>query len=308
MSEPGTTYLGMELAHPVVASASPLSGSLDGVCRLEDAGAAAVVLPSLFEEQIGEADAESEADRYLELVRSAKEAIAIPVIASLNGTTDAGWTRYATAIQQAGADAIELNIFHIPSDLAVTGRAVEQRYVDIVYAVRIGTRLPLAVKIAPFFSSLGEMAKRLIVAGADGLVLFNRFYQPDIDLDRRELVTTLELSARQEIRLPLLWLGRLRGNLPASLAASSGVETAGEVVKYLLAGADVVMTASALLRHGPEHIRTLVTGLRRWLDQNDYASVSQMRGSLSHANVADPTVFDRRNYVRMLQDYRVYAK
>jgi dihydroorotate dehydrogenase (fumarate) len=310
MADLRTSYLGLELDHPVVASASPLSRTLDGIRSLEDGGASAIVLASLFEEQINGSDryGGTETDAYLELIRQARQAVSVPVIASLNATADEGWTRHAAAMHEAGASAIELNIFHIPADPAISGRVVEQRYIDIVLAVRAATNLRLAVKIAPYFSSIGEMARRLIVAGADGLVLFNRFYQPDIDLETRNLVTTLELSARQEIRLPLLWIGLLYGRLPCNLAATTGVETSGEVVKYLLAGADVVMTTSSLLRNGPGHIRTLVTGLRRWLDQNDYATVRQSRGTLSHARAADPGAFERANYVRMLQEYRSYAK
>jgi dihydroorotate dehydrogenase (fumarate) len=321
-----TAYLGLSLEHPVVASSSPLSRTLDGIRRLEDAGASAIVLFSLFEEQLrfegddggllpaelrggdggsGGADAApARPDEYLELIRAAREAVGIPIIASLNGVTDGGWTRYARAIQDAGADALELNIFHVPADIATSGREVEQRYVDVVLAVRSAVRIPLAVKVGPYFSSMGEMARRLIVAGADGLVLFNRFYQPDFDLDRIEVVPTLQLSERVEIRLPLLWLAILHGRLPVSLAATTGVETAGEVVKYLLAGADVVMTASSLLRHGPQHIRTLVTGLGKWLGSRGYHSVGQMRGTLSQLCVADPTSFERANYLRIMQEYR----
>jgi dihydroorotate dehydrogenase (fumarate) len=321
-----TAYLGLSLEHPVLASSSPLSRTLDGIRRLEDGGASGVVLFSLFEEQLrfeeddgGVAAAELRAadqafagagaaparpDEYLELIRAAREAVRIPIIASLNGVTDGGWTRYARAIQDAGAAALELNIFHLPADIATSGREVEQRYVDVVLAVRSAVRIPLAVKVGPYFSSMGEMARRLIVAGADGLVLFNRFYQPDFDLDRLEVVPTLQLSERVEIRVPLLWLAILHGRLPVSLAATTGVETSGEVVKYLLAGADVVMTASSLLRHGPQHIRSLVTGLRQWLDRRSYRSVGQVRGALSQLCVADPTSFERANYLRIMQEYR----
>lgn len=321
-----TAYLGLSLEHPVLASSSPLSRTLDGIRRLEDGGAAAIVLFSLFEEQLrfeedygdvvssgtraadggigGPATAPARPDEYLELIRAAREAVRIPIIASLNGVTDGGWTRYARAIQDAGAHALELNIFHVPADIATSGREVEQRYVDVVLAVRSAVRIPLAVKVGPYFSSMGEMARRLIVAGADGLVLFNRFYQPDFDLDRLEVVPSLQLSERVEIRLPLLWLAILHGRLPVNLAATTGVETSGEVVKYLLAGADVVMTASSLLRHGPQHIRSLVTGLRQWLERGSYASVGQVRGALSQLCVADPTSFERANYLRIMQEYR----
>jgi dihydroorotate dehydrogenase (fumarate) len=325
-----TTYLGLKLEHPVVASASPLSYTLDGIRRLEDCGASAIVMFSLFEEQIRSeneaydyltrvgADSGPEAtaffpmfgpkevgpDAYLELIRRAKEAVAVPVIASLNGVTDSGWTSYARLMQEAGADAIELNVFYVPADVAVDGRAVEQRYVDIAFAVRRAVSIPLAVKLSPFFSSIGDLARRVVVAGADGLVLFNRFYQPDFDLEHLDVVPTLQLSSRQEIRLPLLWISILRGRLPVALAATTGVETRDEIVKYLLAGADVVMTTSALLRHGPEYLRTLITGLRDWLHRREYLSVAQMKGSLSQQKVAEPEAFERANYVRILQGWK----
>lgn len=319
-----TTYLGLPLAHPIVAAASPLSRTIDGVRRLEDGGAAAIVLFSLFAEQVfPEAEPLPGAghgaprgmvaqswrpgqgavgpDAYLELIRRAKETVDIPVIASLNGVTDAGWTRFAHDAQQAGADAIELNIFYIPADLAVSGRQVEQRYVDVVLAVRSSVRIPVSVKVCPFFSAMGEMARRLVVAGADGLVLFNRFYQPDIDLDRLAVLPALELSRPAEARLPLLWIALLRGRLPADLAATTGVESTDEVVKYLLAGADTVMTASAVLRHGPEHITQLVRGLHEWLDRRGYDSLARIRGLLAHRTIADPDTYERMNYIKVLQ-------
>jgi dihydroorotate dehydrogenase (fumarate) len=316
----------MELAHPVIVSASPFTRSLDGIRRLEDAGAAAIVMHSLFEEQIrthdqprewsgaeaepafgsppAQGDEDPGPEEYLDLLRRAKESVGIPVIASLNGVTDEGWTSYARSIQETGVDAIELNIFHIPADLRTTGRQVEQRYADVVFAVRSAVSIPLAVKIGPYFSALGEMARRLVVSGADGLVLFNRFYQPDFDLDTLEVVTDLELSHRSEIRLPLLWIAALHGRIPASLAASTGVQTAAEVVKYLLAGADVVMTTSALLRQGTEHLPRLVEGLRYWLDRHEYDAVATMQGILSQEKIEDPTSQDRANYLKILQSYR----
>jgi len=326
----GTDYLGLRLAHPIVASASPLSKSLDGIRRLEDGGASAIVMFSLFEEQIRR---ENEAfehlitagtesfgeslgyfpdldygiagpDSCLELIRAAREAIDVPVIASLNGTTPAGWTTYARSLEQAGADAIELNIFYLALDPDATGRTVEQRYVDVVSAVRESVNVPVAVKLGPYFSAFGEMAGRLVQAGADGLVLFNRFYQPDFDLERLDVVTDLALSSPAEIRLPLLWIAVLRGRLDASLAATTGVWSESEVVKYLLAGADAVMTTSALLEHGPHHAREMVDGLRAWMDQHGYASVAALRGAMSQANVADPEAFQRANYIRILQAWR----
>ena len=322
MSDLTTTYLNLSLEHPVVASASPLSRTLDGIRRLEDAGAAAIVLFSLFEEQIvfegddvaaalmpGLVEPEDAVtpEKYLALIEAAKRAVDIPIIASLNGTTDAGWTRYAHAVQQAGADAIELNIFHIPGDIATSGRVVERRYVDVVHALRATVRIPLAVKLAPYFSSMGDMARRLVTAGADGLVLFNRFYQPDFDVDHMRVVPSLELSSRNEVRLPLLWIAKLYGRLPTDLAATTGVETSGEVLKYLLAGASVVMTTSSLLRNGPEHIANLVTGLRRWMQGHGYDSVKDVRGLMSERRVGDSSAFERANYVQILRGYRTPA-
>ena len=330
MADLTTRYLGLPLRHPIVASASPISKSLDGIRRLEDAGAAAIVMFSLFEEQIRQENAALEhlsglgtdsfaealsyfpaaaeyevgPDAYLELIRSAKDAVGVPIIASLNGTTSTGGTRYAHMMQQAGADAIELNVFHIPADPMVESAQVEQRYIDIVSAVRSAVSLPLAVKVGPYFSAFGHMAKRLVGAGANGLVLFNRFYQPDIDLDSLDVAPTLELSSAGEIRLPLLWLALLHGRIGASLAATTGVQSSAEVVKYILAGADVVMTTSALLHFGIDHLRTLLGGLADWLDARDFASVDQIRGSMSQANVPDPEAFERANYIRILQSWK----
>ena len=325
-----TTYMGLELAHPVVASASPLSKDTDGIRRLEDGGAAAVVMFSLFEEQLrrdrdvlddallrsAQAHAESTSyfpaavnfgvgpDRYLELIRRARESVSIPVMASLNGETDEGWVDYAKLMQQAGAAAIELNVYFVPTDPELTGTEVEQRYLDVLEAVRSVVSIPVAVKLSPFFSAFANLAQHIERAGASGLVLFNLFYQPDFDLARREVVSDLHLSSAAEIRLPLLWIALLRDRLRASLGASGGVQTEIEVVKYILAGADVVMTTSALLRHGPAHLTALRDGLRRWMDQHEYASVAQMKGSMSQQNVTDPTAFERNNYVRALEGYR----
>jgi dihydroorotate dehydrogenase (fumarate) len=325
-----TTYLGLDLEHPVVASASPISRTLDGIRSLEDGGAAAIVLFSLFEEQIrhdaaahehltgvgtesfGEALSYFPAvesfqvgpDAYLELIRRAREAVSIPVIASLNGTSPTGWTEHATLMEQAGASALELNIFHIPADLETTGGEVEARYEEVVRHVRQAVDLPLAVKLGPYFSATGQMAVRLAAAGADALVLFNRFYQPDFDLRALEVRPDLELSTPAEIRLPLLWIAVLRGRIDVDLAATTGVESGGEVIKYLLAGADTVMTTSALLRHGPGHLRTLVRELVDWMAETGYESVSRLRGVLSQERVADPTAFERANYVRALAEYR----
>jgi dihydroorotate dehydrogenase (fumarate) len=329
MPDLSTTYLGLPLPHPIVASASPLSHDLDGIRRLEDGGAAAVVMFSLFEEQIrwenetlarltavgaestGEAtsyfppvaDFAAGPDAYLELLRRARQAVGVPVIASLNGATPSGWVDYARLMQEAGASAIELNIFYIPADLSVTGRAVEQRYVDIVADVSTAVTVPVAVKLSPFFSAMGEMAGRLVAAGARGLVLFNRFYQPDFDLDRLDVAATLELSSPSEIRLPLLWLAVLHGRVEASLGATTGVHTCDEVAKYLLAGADAVMTTSALLARGSGHMRTMTDGLAAWLDAKGFESVAQIKGSMSQRHVADPSAFERANYMKILQSW-----
>lgn len=325
-----TTYLGLELEHPLLASASPMSQTIDGVRQLVAGGASAVVLASLFEEQIChendalahlmQAGCESFAESlsyfpqvgdykvgpeaYLELIRRARLETGVPIIASLNGVTASGWTGYARQMAEAGASAIELNIFYIPAALHTTARQVEDRYVEIVRAVRQAVSIPIAVKLSPFFSALGEMAQRLTEAGANGLVLFNRFYQPDFDLDKLEVVPNLELSSPTEIRLPLLWIAVLHGRLAGSLAATTGVETEREVIKYLLAGADAVMTTSALLRHGPGHLSDMLEGLRQWMQRRGYESVRQMQGAMSQQKVADPTAFERANYIRMLQSYR----
>lgn len=330
MTDLSTTYLGLPLAHPIVASASPLGKSLDGVRSLEDGGAAAVVLASVFEEQILmdnasfarylDAGTHSVAEslsyfpsvdttpagpeEYLRLIGDARAALRVPVIASLNGSTDAGWVDYASQIERAGASALELNIFHLPVDAGETGRSVEERAVRTVEAIRRAIRIPLAVKVGPYFSAVGEMATRFAAAGADGLVLFNRFYHPDFDLDKLEVEPSLALSSPAEIRLPLFWIAALRGRVGLSLGATTGVDTFKEVVKYLLAGADVVMTTAALLRHGPGHLAVLRDGLRTWMEEREYASVAELRGAMSRANVADPSAFDRANYVRILNSWR----
>jgi dihydroorotate dehydrogenase (fumarate) len=324
-----TSYLGLRLKHPLVASSSPLTGELDSLRRLEDAGAAAVVLPSIFQEQIEHEAAETERlteigsdssseasayfpssasfaagpDRYLELIRRARAALAIPVIASLNGTTDSGWTQYAAQIQQAGASALELNTFFVPVDAALDGGAVERRHEAILRAVKAAVTLPVAIKLGPYFSAVGDMVRRLDRAGADGFVLFNRFYQPDIDLATMRLRRDLALSTPAELRLPLLWIGVLAGQVRGGLAATTGVESADEVVKYLLAGADVVMTTSALLRHGPGHMRTLLEGLAAWLDAREVAAVGDIRGRMSRRRLGDPVAFERANYISILRGW-----
>lgn len=325
-----TDYMGLRLRNPLIASASPLNGEIGMLRALEDHDAGAVVLPSIFEEHIvaerheferrteevpasGFAEAQTYfpaydgygfgPERYLDIVRRAKQAIGIPVIASLNGTTEEGWSDYARELQQAGADAIELNIYFIPADLTMTGRDVEQRYLDVLRVVKTSVTIPVAVKIGPYFSAIGAMARSLADSGADALVLFNRFYQPDIDIATLRLSMDLELSTVAEIRLPLLWIAILHGRLPVSLAASTGVESADEVLKYLLAGADTVMTTSSLLRHGAKHMRTLLDGLSALLAAREIGSLSGIRGRMSQKNLENPMAFERANYVHMLQGY-----
>ncbi len=325
-----TDYLGLSLRNPLVASASPLTGSLETLRTLEEAGAGAVVLPSLFEEQVvheamafgyhqaddagfnPEAhdgyfpamdDYNTGADQYLDLLVAAKRQLSIPVIASLNGTSEGGWTHYADALEGEGADAVELNIYHLAADAGETAADVEHRYLRLVEQVRSEIAIPLAVKVGPYFSSPGNMARRLAEAGADGLVLFNRFYQPDIDLESFDVAPNLELSTPSDMRLVLRWIAILHGQIEADLAATSGVHDGHGAVKLLLAGANVVMMASALLRHGPSHLATVLADLGRWFDANGYESVTQARGSISQASVPDPTAFERANYVKTISSY-----
>ncbi len=324
-----TTYLGLHLKHPLIASSSPLTGELDSLRRLEDAGAAAVVLPSIFEEQIESEAAELERltdvgidsfpeaasyfpssagfatgpYRYLELIRRARDALEIPVIASLNGSTNGGWANYAAQIQQAGASALELNSFFVPVDAALDGGAVEQRHVDVLRAVKAAVTLPVAVKLGPHFSAVGDMVRQLDRAGANGFVLFNRFYQPDIELATMRLQRDLDLSTPAEIRPSLLWIGVLAGHVRGSLAAASGVDSADQVIKYLLVGADAVMTTSALLRHGPEHMRTLLHDLTAWFEARDVAAIGDMRGRMSRSRMGDPVAFERGNYINILHGW-----
>lgn len=328
--ELSTTYLGMELRSPIVASSSPLTGHLDGLQALDAAGIGAVVLPSLFEEQIAheavvaneltrrDADAHPEATggytpaldeynagphRYLRLIREATAAVDVPVIASLNGVTTGGWTRYAAMLADAGASAIELNVYRIAADLDVTGRQVEQETLELVAAVRAASPVPIAVKVGPYFSAFGNMARRLADAGADGIVLFNRFYQPDIDVDRMAVEPHLILSSSDELRLPLRWCAILHGRVDASLALTTGIHSGTDVVKGLLAGADVVMTTSSLLKHGPEHAAVLLAHLRAWLEVRGYASVRELIGAVSQSKVPDPAAFERANYLSTLTRY-----
>jgi dihydroorotate dehydrogenase (fumarate) len=313
-----------------VPAASPLSESLDKIKRLEDAGASAVVMYSLFEEQIvGESHlldhylsygAESFAEAlhyfpeldsynvgpegYLDLIRRAKESVAIPIIGSLNGVSTGGWVEYARMIEQAGADALELNIYYIPTDPALTGAEVEQMYLDVVRDVKANISIPLAVKVGPFFSSFANMAMRLAKAGADGLVIFNRFYQPDFDLERLEVVPNLTLSNSYELRLPLRWVSILYGKVPVDFAITRGVHTYEDVLKGVMAGASVTMMASELLRNGVQRIGLIVQEVARWLEEHEYQSLMQARGSMSQQNVAEPAAFERANYMKVLQSWK----
>jgi dihydroorotate dehydrogenase (fumarate) len=322
-------YLGLTLRNPLVVSACPLTSKIDALCRFEEAGAAAAVMPSLFEEQIVHDEMQvfeyyedpansfrealsyfpelenytSGPESYLRTIESAKRAVTMPIIGSLNGTSKGGWIRYAKMIQDAGADALELNIYLVATDPEQSGADVEKRYLDLVQAVKDSISIPMAVKLGPFFSSMANMARRLAQTGADGLVLFNRFLQPDIDLEKLEVTPHLVLSTSNELRLPLRWVAILRGQLGISLAATTGVHTPEDVLKLLLAGADAVMTASSLYKNGPEHIRTLIEGTRAWLDEKEYVSVEQMKGSLSQANSPNPEAFERANYVKTLANF-----
>jgi dihydroorotate dehydrogenase (fumarate) len=326
-----TTYLGLRLRSPLVASASPLTGRLDSLLALERAGAAAVVLPSLFEEEVEEesmrlherleagANSFPEAGdffpslefegtgpyRHVKLAAAAKDALGVPVIASINGITPGGWVQYAQQMVDAGADAIELNLYSVAADPWRSCASVESGYLEVVRLVRGAVEVPLAVKLSPFLSATAHFARRVVEAGADGLVLFNRFYQPDIDLDTLDVLPRVELSDPRELRLPLRWLAILRPQLPTtSLAATTGVHSGPDAAKALLVGADVVMMTSALLRHGPRHLARVEADLVAWLSERDYASVGQLRGSVSHGAATDPTGFERANYLRTLASYR----
>jgi dihydroorotate dehydrogenase (fumarate) len=296
MADLRTTYLGMELRSPLVASSSPLTGSLDGLRRLEAAGAGAVVLPSLFEEELDG----PRPDAYLALLAEARRTLGIPVVASLNGVSRGGWSSYATRLEEAGASALELNVYYVSSRPGLSGSDVEWHYLDVVRAVRRATRLPLAVKLSPYFSAMANMAGQLVEAGANGLVLFNRFYQPDLDIDTMKVLPALELSTSTELRLPLRWIAILHRRWGISLAASTGVHTVEDVVKVLLAGADVAMMTSALLHNGPDHLRPVELGLRDWMDGHRYERIDQLRGQLSQRSVPDPATFERANYIKTL--------
>jgi dihydroorotate dehydrogenase (fumarate) len=321
--------MGLTLKNPMVASASPLSESLDTIRRLEDNGAAAVVMFSLFEEQISQESAALEyffnvgrdsfaeaasyfpeiqdydvgPGQYLDLLRKASEATEIPIIASLNGISERGWVRFAREMEEAGASGIELNVYYIPTEVIRTGAEVEQQYLNVLSAVKSTVSIPVAIKVGPYFSSFADMASKLDEAGADALVLFNRFYQPDFDIETRTVVPSLTLSRPDEIRLPLLWIALLYGRLSASLAATTGVHSAVEAVKYLMAGADVVMSTSALLQQGPPFFARLLAEMTDWMEKKGYVSVEQMRGSMSQQGVMDSGAFVRANYIKVLESY-----
>ncbi len=326
MIDLSTTYLGIELRTPLIPSASPLTEDLGNIRKMEDAGAAAVVLHSLFEEQIRQdrdellthlsrgTESNAEAltyfpeppafhvgpEHYLENIRKITDAVDIPIIASLNGSTMGNWTSYARLMEEAGASAIELNIYWIPTSLHLTGTEVEKIYLDIVEAVKSKVTIPVAVKVSPFFTNFANMAARLDTAGADGLVLFNRFFQPDIDVETLEVRPNILLSTPMAMRVPLRWIALLHGRITASLAATGGIHRPTDVVKMLMAGADATMLCSALLRHGIPYLSVLERGVRDWMDQHEYQSVRQLKGSLSQTNCPDPSAFERAQYMRAI--------
>ena len=294
-----TRYLGLVLPHPFIPGASPLANDLDMVLRLEDAGAPAIVMPSLFEEDIVRYD--ERPDSYLEQLLRIKRRVSVPVIASLNGTRPDRWLRYATLVERGGADALELNFYHVATDLSETGSAVERRVVDIVAVLKESIGIPLAVKLSPFYSSIPNLAAHLDGIGADGLVLFNRFYQPDIDAEHLETSLQLELSDSSELRLRLRWIAILSGRVKASLAITGGVHEPIDAVKAIMAGADCVQLVSALLRHGPGHLKRVRDEFERWGDAHGYDSLGEMRGCMNLTRSASPETFERGNYIRMLQ-------
>ncbi len=329
-----TTYLGLHLKNPLVASASPLSKKLETVQRIEDAGAAALVMYSLFEEQINHDS--YELDHYLELgthsfaealsylpdvgnynlgpepylehLHKIKQKLSIPVIGSLNGISTGGWIDYAHRIEQAGADALELNIYYLPTNLEITAAELEDDYVQLVKDVRAKVKLPIAVKLSPYFTALPNLAKRIVKAGADGLVLFNRFYQPDFDLEELEVVPHLVLSQSYEMRLPLRWIAILYGRVQADFALTSGVHTAEDVLKAMMAGANVAMMASALLENGVGRLMHILNDLEEWMVEHEYESIEQMRGSMSQQAVTEPAAFERANYIRALTTFDQYVR
>lgn len=330
MTDLSTNYLGLELKNPLVASASPITKNIDKARKLEEAGVSAVVMYSLFEEQIihesleldhyltrgTESFAEAMTylpdggmyavgpERYLNQVAGLKKALNIPVIASLNGVSKGGWTGYAKQIQDAGADALELNLYYIPTDPELTSQELENAQVELVAEVRSAISIPLAVKISPFVTALPNFARRIVEAGANGLVMFNRFYQPDFDLDELDIVHSLDLSTSAEMRLPLRWVSILYGKVNADFALTSGVHTATDVLKCMMAGAKVAMMASNILHHGEQVIPAMLADLKAWMEAREYSSIRQMQGSMSQKSVKEPAAFERANYMKVLNSYR----
>ncbi|MEW6509008.1 MAG: dihydroorotate dehydrogenase-like protein [Bacteroidota bacterium] len=328
-----TTYMGLKLKNPIVPASSPLSQSIDNVKKMEDSGAAAVVVYSLFEEQIthesGELDhylsygTESYAEalsyfpepqhfyltpyQYLDHIASIKKTVDIPIIGSLNGVSTGGWVKYAKNIEQAGADALELNIYYIAANPSLTGSQIETMYVDVLTEVKKNIKIPVAIKLSPFFTSMSNMAKRLDNAGADALVLFNRFYQPDFDLEKLEVIPNLVLSTNWEMRLPLRWIAILYNNVKASLGATSGIHNHEDVIKIMMAGGDVAMMASELLVKGIGRINEILSSMKEWMEKNEYDSISMMKGSMSQKKIAQPAAFERANYMKLLQSWKSQA-
>lgn len=326
-----TTYMGLKLKNPLIPSASPLSEKVDVVKRLEDSGAAAIVMYSLFEEQINReinemdyflsstSDSFAEAlsffpepeeyknlhaEDYLEQIRKLKEAVDIPIIASLNGVSTGGWMKYAEKMQEAGADGLELNVYYIATDPNMTCENVEQLYLDDLKAVKKAVTIPVAMKLSPYFSAFANMAVRLDKAGADALELFNRFYQPDINLETLEVESKIQLSSPVEMRKPLRWIAALYGKVNASLAGTTGIHTGEDVIKMIMVGADATMVASALLKHGPERLGGILKEMQDWMEAHEYESVSQMKGSLSYQSISDTDAYERANYIKMLQSFK----
>lgn len=331
MIDLSTTYMGLQLKNPIVASASPLCDSVDKICMLEEHGIAAVVLPSLFEEQLildsesvdadlsrgAESFLESASflpeladynlgpDGYLELIRGAKKSVSIPVIASLNGATPGGWVRYAREMEQAGADAIELNIYSLVTDPSRSAAEVEKDYCALVRKLRENLKIPIAVKLSHFFSAMANFAGHIDTSGANALVLFNRFYQPDLDINQLEVVPTLSLSHPSELLLRLHWTAVIYGHIGADIAVTGGVHSAEDVLKSVMAGASVAMMTSALLKNGVEHLDSVLSGIVQWMEEHEYESTDQMRGSMSQRNAPDPAMFERANYMRVLSSYTI---
>ncbi len=324
-----TTYMGLKLKSPIVVSACTLSEEVSNIMEMEDAGAGAVVLYSLFEEQLKKEESQFEtilsntsnlfaeardffpeldeyhksSDQYLENIRRAKERVKIPIIASLNGISNEGWISYARQMEQAGADGLEINIFFIPADVHLSSSAVEHRYLNIITEVKATVKIPVAVKLSPYFSAMGSMAKRIQEYKADALVLFNRFYQPDFDINNLTVLRNLQYSDSKEIRLPLLWIALLYGRVPISLAATTGVQSSAEVIKYILAGADVAMTASALYKNGIGYLKTMNKELESWMLTRGFESIDSFKGVMSQQHISDPTGYERANYIKILESY-----